>query len=295
MLLATDLHCPLDPFGKPLRGRFWLNEYPETPRLPMSTQAVHDRILARDGARLRWRLEGEGPALVLLHGWALDIGYWDPLVALLASQFTVVRFDRSGFGLSEGMPDVTRNVGDLAALLDAAHIDRAVLVGMSQGARLALHFACRHPARVRGLVLDGAPALDAEPEIPAVEYRRLLAQQGIDAVRAAIRAHPLMHLQHDDPAMRQLLDDILARYRGHDLLHSRPRSPPPQFAKLAVPVLILNGSLDSAERRDAGRRLQSALPDARRQELEGAGHLSLLDDPPGYAAAVRGFCTSLPR
>jgi 3-oxoadipate enol-lactonase len=260
----------------------------------MSTQATYDRILARDGASLRWRLEGEGPALVLLHGWALDLEYWDPLAALLARQFTVLRFDRCGFGLSEGIPDVSRNVGDLAALLGAAQIGRAALVGMSQGARLALHFACRHPSQVRGVLLDGAPALDAEPEIPAFEYRRLLEQHGIDAVRAALRDHPLMHLQRDDPAMHQLLEGILGRYRGLDLLHPRPRSPPPQFATLDVPVLILNGSLDSAERRDAGRKLQAGIPHARRVELRSAGHLALLDDPAGYAGAVIAFDATLP-
>lgn len=260
----------------------------------MSTQATHDRILALEGARLRWRLEGSGPPLVLLHGWALDLEYWDPLVALLAPHFTLLRFDRSGFGLSEGEPDVLRNVADLAALLEVAQLDGVVLVGMSQGARLALHFACRHPAIVRGLVLDGAPALDAEPEIPLFEYRQLLAQHGIEALRVAIRTHPLMRLQREDPAMRRLLDDIVARYRGLDLLHPTERPAPPQFAALDVPVLLLNGAQDSQERREASRRLQAGMRHARRVELQGAGHLALLDDTAGYAERLQAFVAGLP-
>src|SRR5690349_12354458 len=128
----------------------------------MSTQntAGHnaDQYLERAGARLRWRLCGKGPAVVLLHGWALDLECWDPVAALLSAQFAVLRFDRCGFGMSPGQPDIHRNVPDLTALLDAAAIERAVLVGMSQGARLAIHFALQLPARVRGMVLDGAPA-----------------------------------------------------------------------------------------------------------------------------------------
>src|SRR5262245_57088497 len=76
---------------------FRANEYPETPPLPMSTQTAQDRYLPVNGARLRWRLEGAGPALVLLHGWALDLAYWEPVIAPLARDFTVLRFDRRGF------------------------------------------------------------------------------------------------------------------------------------------------------------------------------------------------------
>jgi pimeloyl-ACP methyl ester carboxylesterase len=259
----------------------------------MSTQATQDRSLAREGARLRWRLEGDGPPLVLLHGWALDLEYWNPLVAQLAPHFTLLRFDRSGFGLSEGEPAVMRNVADLAALLETAQLDRVVLVGMSQGARLALHFACRHPAMVRGLVLDGAPALDAEPEIPVFEYRQLLAQHGIEALRTAVRAHPLMRLQREDPAMRRLLDDILTRYRGLDLLHPSERPPPPQFAALDMPVMLLNGRLDSQDRREASLRLQAGMRHARLVELQDAGHLALLDDPAGYATELQAFAAGL--
>src|SRR5262245_47786394 len=112
------------------------NEYPQARPLDMSTQSGVDRYLESNGARLRWRLQGSGPALALLHGWALDLDYWNPAVERLAAHFTVLRFDRRGFGLSGGQPDIHRNVADLAAVLDAAGVARAALLGMSQGARL---------------------------------------------------------------------------------------------------------------------------------------------------------------
>jgi len=116
-----------------------------------------DRHVDQERARLRWRLEGNGPALVLLHGWALDLQSWDAVVPHLVSGFTVLRFDRRGFGLSEGQPDIHRNVEDLRALLDAAGIASAAVLGMSQGARFAIHFALRCPGMTSALVLDGAP------------------------------------------------------------------------------------------------------------------------------------------
>jgi pimeloyl-ACP methyl ester carboxylesterase len=261
----------------------------------MSTHNAPDRFLDREGAQLRWRLEGTGPAIVLLHGWALDLEYWDPLAALLAPRFALLRFDRCGFGLSAGMPDIHRNVGDLLALLDVSGFDRPILLGMSQGARLAIHFALEHPARVRALVLDGAPALEAESDLPLTEFRKLRETQGLAALQAGIRQHPLMQLQTVEPSARHLLDHILARYAGLDLLQTAARrARPPRLGAIAAPTLILNGARDSASRREAGRLLQAAIPGATHAELSGAGHLALLDDPAGYAQAIRTFCGPLP-
>jgi pimeloyl-ACP methyl ester carboxylesterase len=260
----------------------------------MSTHTASDRYLDRAGARLRWRLEGSGPPIALLHGWALDLEIWDPLATLLAPEFTVLRFDRRGFGLSAGVPDVTSNVGDLLALLDAAAIDRAALLGMSQGARLAIHFTIAHPARTRALLLDGAPALEAESDLPLARYRALLETQGPAALQAQILRHPLMQLHTSNPAAHRLLAATVGRYSGSDLLHPARRRLTPDMGAIVAPSLILNGSLDSSERRQAGRGLQSSIHGARHVELAHAGHLALLDDPEGYARTVASFCLALP-
>jgi pimeloyl-ACP methyl ester carboxylesterase len=255
-----------------------------------------DRYTERDGARLRWRLEGSGPAIALLHGWALDLQYWDPAVELLAPRFTVLRFDRRGFGLSGPSPDSRRNADDLQALLDAAALERVVLLGMSQGARLALQFALLHPDRVRALLLDGAPSPESsEPELPMAEYRRRLGAHGAAALQAEILRHPLMQLQTRDPSAHRLLAGIVARYRGLDLLQPVAREAPLDPAAIAVPTLVINGEFDSAARREAGQRLQAAIPGARRVELPGTGHLALLDCPAAYVQAVTEFCVGLPR
>jgi 3-oxoadipate enol-lactonase len=259
----------------------------------MSTHSALDRYLPTYGARLRWRLEGAGPALVLLHGWALDLTYWEPAVAPLARHFTVLRFDRRGFGLSAGLPDIRCNVDDLHALLTAAGIDRAALIGMSQGARLALHFACRYPLRVRGLVLDGAPAVDAEPELPMEQFRQELERGGVTALRARILAHPLMQLREATPEAGRLMQEMLARYRGLDLQNPVPRADAPDLAAIHAPTLILNGSHDSTARREASDSLRAAIAGAKRLELPNAGHLALLDAPAAYVAAVSDFCRGL--
>jgi 3-oxoadipate enol-lactonase len=259
----------------------------------MSTHNA-DRYLESGRARLRWRLEGSGPPIALLHGWALDLEYWDPLVKLLAPRFAVLRFDRRGFGLSQGTPDIHSNVADMRALLDAAAIDRAAVLGMSQGARLAIHFAIAHPERTRALLLDGAPVLEAEPDVPLDQYRALFESAGRTALQAQIQQHPLMQLQTSEPEAHRLLSSVLSRYSGLDLLHPPRRRNKPDMGSITAPVLILNGSKDTAERRDAGRGLQASIPGAQRRELGNAGHLAMLDDPPAYARLVSDFCLALP-
>jgi pimeloyl-ACP methyl ester carboxylesterase len=248
-----------------------------------------DHYSEHAGARLRWRIEGEGPALVLLHGWALDLSSWSLLAPLLAARFSVLRFDRRGFGLSEGLPDIHQNVEDMRAVMDAAGVRDAALVGMSQGARLALHFAVAHPARVRALVLDGAPEIESESELPLGLYRQRLESAGVAALRAMILTHPLMQLHAPQPEARAALLESLSHYRGLDLLHPVPRAVAPDLKRISAPTLVLNGALDSAERRDAGRRMATAITGAERVELPAAGHLAMLDDPVAYAAAVTEF------
>ncbi len=88
-----------------------------------------------------------------------------------------------------------------------------------------------------------------------------------------------MRLQTTDPAATDLLARVVARYGGRDLQHPARRRRQPDLANIAVPVLVLNGSEDSAERREAGRSLQAAIPAARQTLLPNAGHLAMLDNP----------------
>ncbi|HEV7445203.1 MAG TPA: alpha/beta fold hydrolase, partial [Steroidobacteraceae bacterium] len=64
----------------------------------------NDRFLEMTDARLRYRDEGTGPAILLIHGWSLDLDMWEPQVGDLSRSFRLIRFDRRGYGLSSGKP-----------------------------------------------------------------------------------------------------------------------------------------------------------------------------------------------
>src|SRR5204863_9400508 len=136
-----------------------------------------DRYLSADGARLRYRDEGQGPPVVLVHGWTLDLEMWDPQVDALRSAFRLVRLDRRGHGQSGGMPVPGHDALDLAALCRHLALARVALLGISQGARGVLGFVAADPALVSCLVLERLPVFDVDPgaevDLPIADYPSL--------------------------------------------------------------------------------------------------------------------------
>jgi pimeloyl-ACP methyl ester carboxylesterase len=256
-----------------------------------------DSYLESGGVRLRFRDEGEGEAVVFIHGWTLDLEMWDAQAAEFSRSMRVLRFDRRGHGLTGGRPGHERDEHDLEALLDHLHVPRAVLVGMSQGARSALTFALRLPQRVTGLVLDGVPdfsgAISREEQLPLEHYRGLARTGGLVAFRDAWGEHPLMQLHSGDRSATELLARSLGRYQGLDLLDPAAAEPAAfdarALGRLHVPVLIVNGERDPDDRLAAASWLAGSLPRAERACVAGAGHLPNLDNPRGYAEALRKF------
>jgi pimeloyl-ACP methyl ester carboxylesterase len=122
-----------------------------------------------------------------------------------------------------------------------------------------------------------------------VLYRQRLESAGTAALRAMILTHPLMQLHAQSDDARATLLESLSHYRGLDLLHPVARAAVPDLRRIRAPTRIMNGALDSVERREAGQLLAATIPVATRLELADAGHLALLDDPAAYAAAVQDF------
>ena len=263
----------------------------------MSSRIGTCGFLDAGDARLCYRDDGSGPALVLVHGWLLDSTIWAFQVSAWSSRFRVLRLDRRGFGESSGAPDLAADARDVVLLLDRLGIERAAILGMSQGSRIALHLADAAPERVACLVLDGTPAVAGLPgdwpsETPVEHYRRLLLGQGAGALRDELATHPLMQLRTRDRVARGMLDSMLDRYDGADLLAAPPASidvAPGRLAQLQLPVLLLNGALDTPVRLHVAEALARLLTSAERQILPSAGHLACLDARETYGAVVLEF------
>jgi 3-oxoadipate enol-lactonase len=261
-----------------------------------------DHYFEFEGNRLRYcdtGNAGEARAIVFIHGWTLDLDIWEPQVAEFRRAFRVIRFDRRGFGLSSGRPCLADDVRDLRGLLDHLELAQVTVVGMSQGARVGLSFALASAHRVSSLVLDGPPSYAADAEtgadedLPLARYRELVRTSGIDAFRREWHDHPFVRLRTGDANARALLDRVLARYPGRDLVEPPPTSnqriDTRSLAALRKPVLVVNGEFDTASRRQAGELLVRILPSAEHALVPQAGHLANLDNTPAYNEIVRGF------
>lgn len=262
-----------------------------------------DRELTVGDVRLRYRDEGAGSALVLIHGWTLDLEMWEPQARELCGSMRVIRYDRRGFGLSSGRPAPSEDVGDLLALCDHLGLRSVVLVGMSQGARVAAHAAAGHPGLISCVVFDGAPPGTVfenamfESDIPIDRYRELTRVGGARAFREAWRHHPVTQLQTRDASCQELLQRILERYRAEDLTDPDPRGslPPQEASAIRAPALVISGALETDSRLAAADALARALPSSRRAIIPAAGHLANLDNPGVYNSLLRRFSGTLSR
>jgi 3-oxoadipate enol-lactonase len=237
-----------------------------------------------------------------VHGWTLDLEMWNALAVALCDEFRVVRLDRRGFGLSSGRPSLERDIFDLDALWHHLALGRAALLGMSQGTRAVLGFATSAGSRISCMVLDGPPDLERGPisddrtsegDVPLARYSALARTQGMEAFRREWATHPLIRLRTAEPNARQLLNAIIRRYPGNDLLedaadcgHAAGRVRP---ESIATPMLVITGEYDLERRVKAADILAQRFACAERAVVADAGHLPNLDNPIAYNDLVRAF------
>jgi pimeloyl-[acyl-carrier protein] methyl ester esterase len=250
---------------------------------------------------LHVEIRGEGPDLVLLHGWGLHGGMWGPWLDRLAEGARLHVLDLPGHGRS-GWPARAR---DLAGFAQAVfpHLPRgAALLGWSLGGMLALELARRHPRHLRALVLvattpkflagpdweHGLPAavLEEFTRGLAADYRRTvqnflaLQTRGDEHAGATLRLLRARLAAHGEPDPRALAAG-LAVLREADLRDALPQ--------IALPSLVIAGQHDRLTPPEAGRGLAVALPSARFRLIERSGHAPFLSHPEEVLAEVRRF------
>lgn len=266
--------------------------------------------LTRPGAELAWWDEGGGPGLplALLHAGVADSRMWHSTVAAFAHERRVLRHDRRGFGETLVYePCSYAQVDDLLAVLDAAGTNRALLVGCSQGGRIALDTALAHPDRVAALALV-APAVSGAPEPQAVSpsiqalfeaYEAADAAGDLDALNA-FEARvwldgPLAEAGRIGGEARRLFLEMNGRaLRAGD--SGQAIDAPSAWDRLeqvAVPTLVLWGTLDFPHLAERCEQLVARIPGAQGSAIEGSAHLPSLDAPEALDVRLRSFLAAL--
>lgn len=257
------------------------------------------RLLHRHvrGERRRVGVAGEGPPLLLLHGFTGTLRSFDRMLAALATSHRTIAPEALGHAGS-GIPDdpsrlcLEEQAQDLAALLDALAIERADIFGYSMGGRLALVFAARYPGRIRRLAIEGAsPGIEDQGER---EARRLadealageLERKGLEWFLPHWEEKPLFASQRQLPPRWQARQrQERASHSAHGLAQSlrgagtgASASVWHRLPELRMPVLILAGLADERYSK-LGRAMADQLPNGQFRAISGAGHNAHLEMP----------------
>lgn len=246
-----------------------------------------------EGGKLPIRSIGSGPVVLFLHGWTLDWRIWLPQSAL-AQDMQIVFPDRRGFGGSTAPPLLAAERDDITAIADHFGAGRFALVGLSQGASVALDYARSNPERLNALILIGAPLHGLVPdtdnvaEIDRPALSALVRAGRLPDMLSQWRRHPLTQVTEEN---RALLDEILCDYDGRDQLVDQGALDMSlsHLHSLPVPTLALAGEKDSTWRKQVAQFIGENTPHGVTQFVPDAGHLANVDQPEAVNALIRDF------
>ncbi len=248
------------------------------------------------GAKIAYQVSGEGRCdLVFVSGLVSHLELqWQQLayrrfVTALEHMYRVIRFDKRGTGLSDptdALPSMDERVVDLAAVMDAAGSQAAVVFGVSDGGRSAIAFAAAHPGRVLGLVLYGTSYRGPRPGLLR-RYRSIVAHWGegdlLELVAPSLagpvsrEAAGAFERAAASPGMAAALIESMGRADVSGLL-----------ARLQMPALVVHREQDMIPLADA-RAVADALPGAALRVVPGRDHLPWAGDWEPVVQAVVGF------
>lgn len=262
--------------------------------MPSKTMNLQPINLMLSGKRVHVRTGGTGPALLLLHSaWGDADMSWAPVRDELSRSFTVITPDLPGFGASDPLdePSLSANVRLLKDLLDSRGADRAVVVGNSFSAAIAIEFASSFPERTRHLVLVNGTNLPMIPgfirkliSIPAMEKRfRGFMRNFTYSDKALAKAFP-------DPA--KLPPGFFDRIRRNEekqsknvfntfINQTKPQTPP------SVPTTVIWGTGDRLTTMKQADILRKWLGNANFVPIDGAGHMPQVERPGEFVEAIK--------
>ena len=249
---------------------------------------------------LYFEQHGAGPDVVLLNGGLADVRMWSSTVAWLAEAHRVTTWDYRDTGLSSPADREYDEIADLAAVLDAAGIERAVLVGVSDGGRRGLGFAHRHPDRVTHLCVvggsfgefpDPTPAEEAARVVMRAHFARQAKVLESDGIPAAAE-HDVQGwcpaVRGDDRRLLVGLEIANSRVMTMPVHHGVELDPPVKhrFTELTTAISVLIGGRDFDGTQLWGRRLAAQAPYAELTVLPEADHMPMFSAPDGFREFV---------
>lgn len=259
--------------------------------------ADSDRFITSGGVPIRYRIEGSGPFVTLIHGVGADLESWDRVTEILAPRCTVLRADLRGHGKSGRITDCSIQdfVRDQLAVMDAAGFQKAHLFGFSLGGLIAQWFALEHGDRVHRLALISAVAeRTAQERARVVERADRIRLEGIAAVVGAAEDRwftPAFKAAHPDLVKRRLEQLVANDHRSYGAAYRVFGLADEGVALDRIPhkTLIFTGEHDSGSSPRMARLMHERIRNSRLEILPDLRHSLLLEAPDLVAKLLLDF------
>lgn len=270
----------------------------------------HDFIRVGKGAepeRLYYEIAGEGKVVVFIHAGFLDRRMWEDQFGFFAGKgFRVLIYDVRGFGKSDQPKAEYSDSGDLKILLDELSIQKAVLVGISNGGRIALDFVVEHPDMVESLVLcnsgvSGYKSVgESEDELwidVSSKYDKIdsLVSEGNFSEAVALNLD-IWGAALSDEKRQRMLEIATDNYQSLKPSTGKVKYPdPPAFDRLSeidLPVLIIVGEKDLRGSMFASERIHPMIKGSKLSVISNAGHIANMSRPDEFNRIVLGFISN---
>ncbi len=250
--------------------------------------------LDRDGVNLYYEVHGEGPALLLSHGYSATSQMWRGQIEALSRDHKVIVWDMRGHGASDYPADPAAyseaaTVADMAALLDAVGAESAIVGGLSLGGYMSLAFHLAHPQRVRALLI-----IDTGPGYRKDEPREAWNRNALKTA-ARYESEGLGRLAAGSVEMRtsthRSAEGLALAARG--MLTQKDARVIDSLPGISVPSLVVVGENDTPFLA-ASDYMAAKIPGARKVVIHGAGHAANIDQPDAFNAAILEFLETVP-
>ena len=252
-----------------------------------------------NGININYAVHGQGPELILIHGFGGNLTYWEPQVRAFSQKFRVITYDQRGYGDS-GQPQSGFGFDDfieeLYQFMIALKVAKAYLLGFSQGGAIALLTAIKHPEIVRALVLSSSSTEFAAEKMKqmATGMITFLEKEGI-AKYAEMFANMnfSLGLKERSPEVWDRYYRMLLRGRPETLIgiiEAGLEAPPPSLdlTKIKCPVLFVQGEYDSMVTPDRSKRAHESIIGSQMVMLP-VGHATAAEAPEEFNRAVLEF------
>ncbi|MDQ6644704.1 MAG: alpha/beta hydrolase [Chloroflexota bacterium] len=257
-------------------------------------------------ASLYYEFAGEGYPLLLLHAGIADSRMWDDQIPIFAPHFRTMRYDLRGFGQSRWESGTFATYEDPVALFHTLGVQKAHVLGISYGGKVALDFTLTHPELVASLILV-APSVGGEQ--PSEQVRRFFQEEDALVEKGDLQAATELNLRLwvDGPQRTPDQVNLTVRQRVYEMQYHAFTIPmpeganeqelePPAIARLSeihVPTLIIVGDLDLPDKLELTEQLASTILGARLEIIAGAAHMVSMEKPQEFNRIVLDFLSEL--